>query len=386
MAQIIFHIDINAFFASAHTIQEPALEGKPVAVCSNHRGSVITTASYPARVFGVQSAMPLAHAKRLCPDLIVVDMDFELYQDLSKKFFDIIRSYSTKLQQASIDECYVDVTEVIKTYDKPLDLASEIQQRVLKELKLPISIGVAPNKFLAKMASDMLKPMGITVLRIREVDKHLWPLPIHEMHGIGKKTVPRLIEAGITTIGDLAQQDPEKMRQFLGINAQSFVQKANGIDYSIIETESTAKSIGQSKTFTNAMTELDEIRHAIMVEVSEVERRVKRADMAGKTITFALRMENFKTAARSVTLDSYVDDKNLIFERVMSLYDEFDGQDGISFISVSLSNLVYKDEIVEQLNIFDDLENPTINDIISRLNDELKTNVFKTPRDLLKEQ
>ncbi|WZU00053.1 DNA polymerase IV [Erysipelothrix sp. D19-032] len=168
MANVIFHIDINAFFASAHVITDPSLIGKPVVVCSNHRGSVITTASYEARQFGIQSAMPLSHAKRLCQDLVVVEIDFDLYNDLSRRFMDIIRSYSTKLQQASIDECYVDVTDVIRNYPKPLDLAVEIQQRVLKELKLPISIGVAPNKFLAKMASDM---RNLTVLLCREFVK-----------------------------------------------------------------------------------------------------------------------------------------------------------------------------------------------------------------------
>ncbi|MDE8038924.1 DNA polymerase IV, partial [Erysipelothrix rhusiopathiae] len=188
MAQVIFHIDINAFYASAHLITDSSLYGKPVVVCSNQRGSVVTTASYEARSFGVNSAMPLAHAKRLCPNLEVIEVDFELYQELSVKFMNIIRSYSAVMQPASIDECYVDMTEVIKKYEKPLDLAVEIQKNIWEALRLPISIGVAPNKFLAKMASDMQKPRGITVLRIREVSQKLWPLSIESMYGIGKKT------------------------------------------------------------------------------------------------------------------------------------------------------------------------------------------------------
>lgn len=381
---VIFHIDINAFFASAHTITDPSLEGKPVVVCSNHRGSVVTTASYAARRYGIKSAMPLAYAKRLCDDLVVIDIDFDLYHDLSERFIKIIASYSPILEQASIDECYVDVTNVIKKYKRPLDLAVEIQRRVQKELMLPISIGVAPNKFLAKMASDMKKPLGIQVLRIREVESLLWPLDISDMFGIGQKTVPKLRAVGINTIGDLARSHPDSLRRYLGINTDSFIQKANGIDRSPIEVFAPAKSIGQSKTFQNPMTDLEEIRHAISVEIAELVRRLDAKDMCAKTITFSIRMDDFKTAARSITLDSYIFDKNALFERVMGLYDEFDGQGAVTFLSVSLSNLMAKDERIEQLNIFDDLKNPTVDDIISRLNKELKYNAFKKSNALLK--
>ncbi|AZK44317.1 DNA polymerase IV [Erysipelothrix piscisicarius] len=385
MAQVIFHIDINAFYASAHLIADASLYGKPVVVCSNHRGSVITTASYEARSFGVKSAMPLAHAKRLCPNLVVIEVDFELYQDLSVKFMNLIRSYSSLMQPASIDECYVDMTEVIKNYEKPLDLAVEIQQKVWDELKLPISIGVAPNKFLAKMASDMQKPRGITVLRIREVPQKLWPLPIELMHGIGNKTVPRLKKIGIESIGDLANQNADHLKNILGINAHNFVQKANGYDHSKIDTDVTMKSIGQSKTFKDAMSDLDEIRNAILNELDEVIRRMELQNVVGKTVSFSIRLDDFKTATRSFTFDEYTSDQNLLFERLMSVYDEFDGLGGVSFISVTMTNLMPRDEIIEQLNIFDDLEEVTVNDIIHRLNKQLNQNLFKTTRSVLKE-
>ncbi len=380
---VVFHIDINAFFASAHVITNPNLEGKPLVVCSNHRGSVVTTASYEARKFGIHSAMPLAQAKRLCNDLEVVDIDFELYHDLSDRFIKIIQSYSSHLEQASIDECFVDVTNVIKQYDKPLDLAVAIQKQVFEELRLPISIGVAPNKFLAKMASDMKKPNGITVLRIREVDKFLWPLPIEDMFGIGKKTVPRLKEIGIHTIRDLAHANEDGVRPILGINTRNYIDRANGLDMSQIVPFSKAKSVGQSKTFTNAMTDLDEIRHSILVEIEEMVRRLHKSDLVGKTITFSLRMEDFKTAARSTTLEHYTDDLNLIYEKVIGLYDEFEGYDAINFISVSISNLISKSDHLQQLDLFSDLENPTIQDIVGRLNKELKSDLFITTDVLL---
>ncbi len=381
---VIFHIDINAFFASAHTITNPELKDKPVVVCSNHRGSVITTASYEARKYGVESAMPLAYAKRLCDHLVVIDIDFALYQDLSERFIQIIQTYSPIVEQASIDECYVDVTNIIKRYERPLDLAVEIQKRVLKELMLPISIGVAPNKFLAKMASDMKKPLGIQVLRIREVENILWPLDISEMFGIGKKTVPKLKSEGIMTIGDLAKANPDSLRKYLGINTEQFVSKANGYDLSQIEVFAPTKSIGQSKTFQTPITDLDEIRHAILIEITQLCKRLDSKDLCGKTITFSVRLDDYKTAARSITLDQHIFDKNLIFERVMGLYDEFDGMGGVSYISIQLSNLVGRDDRIEQINIFDDLENPSIDEIILRLNKELKFDAFKKSVSLLK--
>ncbi|MDE8341875.1 DNA polymerase IV [Erysipelothrix rhusiopathiae] len=386
MAQVIFHIDINAFYASAHLITDSSLYGKPVVVCSNQRGSVVTTASYEARSFGVNSAMPLAHAKRLCPNLEVIEVDFDLYQELSVKFMNIIRSYSAVMQPASIDECYVDMTEVIKKYEKPLDLAVEIQKNIWEALRLPISIGVAPNKFLAKMASDMQKPRGITVLRIREVSQKLWPLSIESMYGIGQKTVPKLKQIGIETIGDLARFNPDHLKSILGVNAQNFVQKANGYDHSVIDTDVTMKSIGQSKTFKDAMTDLDEICNAILNELVEVKRRMERQDVVGKTVSFSIRLDDYKTATRSFTFDEYTRDQNLVFERLMSLYDEFEGEGGVSFISVTMTNLLPKDEIIEQLNIFDDLDEITVNDIIQRLNKELNQDLFKTTRSVLKEK
>lgn len=386
MARVIFHIDINAFFASAHLITDASFEGKPLVVCSNRRGAVVTTASYEARAFGINSAMPLSHAKRLCDHLEVVDLDFELYSDLSSKFINIVKEFSPKVQQASIDECYVDVSEEIFKYEKPLDMAIAIQNRVLEELKLPLSIGVAPNKFLAKMASDMMKPKGITVLRIREVESKLWPLDIDEMHGIGKKTVPRLRAIGINTIGDLAKQDPIKMRPILNMSAESFIAKANGIDHSEMDYDTTRKSLGQSKTYQSSLHEPDEIRSAIRTEIDEVERRLKASDLVGRTVQFSIRLENYKTAVRSITLENYIDSADMIFERVMQLYDEFDGMGGIDFLSITMSNLAYKDEITEQINIFEDMKEPTINDMLNRLNDSMNGAVFLTPRQLLEKK
>lgn len=383
MASVIFHIDINAFYASAHLIENPELRGKPVVVCSNHRASVITTASYEARKYGIHSAMPLAHAKKLCDDLIVIDVDFSLYQELSRQFIAIIAKYSQTIQQASIDECYVDMSDTIKKYEKPLDLAVAIQKDVEEELLLPTSIGIAPNRFLAKMASDMHKPRGITVLRIREVQDKLWPLPIEAMHGVGRKTVPLLKAKGIHTIGDLAQAQERDVQPILGINTQTYIGHAQGKGSAKIITESEAKSIGQSRTFANVLVDIPTIKDAIFAEVKEVSRRLIRYGYVGRTLTFAVRLDDYKTASRSVTAQNYFEDANAIFERVMALYDEFEGEGAVSFISVSVSNLVDKDEVVKQMSIFEDMTEKSVDDIINRLNQEFKGTVFRKTKELL---
>lgn len=381
-AKVIFHIDINAFFASAHLILDPSLQGKPVVVARDATGSVITTASYEAREYGINSAMPLSRAKQLCKDLVIVEMDFGWYQELSEQFMEIVSTFGSSIQPMSIDECYLDVTESIKRYKRPLDLAVTIQKTVHEKLKLPVSIGVGPNKFLAKMASDMKKPMGITVLRKREVDTMLWPLPIEDMYGIGKKTVPKLKAQGIVTIGDLAHANPDSIRNILGINTENYIDRANGNASSQIEESSVAKSVGQSKTLIPAIHDFDELKTAILHEVVQVERRLKKTGMVGKTVQFSLRLENYKTASRSVTLDRYIDSKNDIFENVLMLYDEFEGEGAVTFISVALSNLLPREDVVSQINLFDVTRNLKTDELIGKLNNALKTDVFKKASDV----
>ncbi len=380
---VLFHIDMNAFFASAHLKDNPHLRGKPLVVCVNKRGSVVSTASYEARAYGIHAAMPLSHAKRLCPDLETIDIDFALYKRLSEQFLDIVRQYTPLIQPASIDECYADVTQIIKKYEKPLDLAIEIQDRIYNELSLPSSIGVGPNKFLAKMASDMKKPMGITVLRIREVQDMLWPLDLSEFHGIGKKTLPLLNQIGLYTIGDLAQVNRAEVLPILGLQTDIYIDKANGIDLSMIELDNDAKSMGQSKTFHTPMYDDSEIRQAIHIELSELVRRLKEQALMGRTVSFAIRLDNYKSATRSITLEHLSNEYDTILEVINMLYDEFDGEGGVSFISVSLSNLVKRELAIQQLNIFEMSDEPSTFDMISKLNETFEGGNFMTPRDLL---
>src|SRR5574342_277107 len=233
--RVIFHVDMNSFYASVEMAFDPNLKGKPLAIAGNveDRRGIIVTCSYEPRKFGVKTTMPLWEAKKLCPQLIVMKPNFERYRAASIGMFDILRQYTEMVEPVSIDEGYLDITESFE-FGSPIDIAKSIQKRVLEQLDLPCSIGIAPNKFLAKMASDMKKPMGITVLRKRDIPKVLWPLPTFEMHGVGKKTAEKLQTIGIETVGELAVSNELQLKALLGINGIRIKERANGVDQRLV--------------------------------------------------------------------------------------------------------------------------------------------------------
>ena len=256
--RVIFHIDMNSFYASVEQAHDPSLKGKPVAVAGNakERRGIIVTSSYEARAQGIYTTMNVGEAKKKCPDLILLPPDFAKYRAASAAMFAILRSYTHLVEPVSIDEGYLDVTERSKTLHT-LELAQEMQQRILHELDLPCSIGIAPNKFLAKTASDMKKPMGITVLRKREIAALLWPLDVIEMHGVGASTAKKLNSIGIKTIGDLAKADERKLQKEFGKNGARLYKRANGEDPREVDPNAIfyTKSVGNSTTLQRDETE-----------------------------------------------------------------------------------------------------------------------------------
>ena len=205
MGKVIFHIDMNCFFVSCEVAENPELKGQNVAVghVGLDRKGMILAASYEAKAYGIKTTMPIFEAERLCPNLILINPNHELYQEYSRKFFSYFSKITPLVEPASIDEGYLDVTDVCGP-NEYVDLAKKIQDDILNLYGLPCSIGIAPNKFLAKMASDMKKPLGITVLRKRDIKELMWPLPIEDLFGAGKKTCAMLREINIKTIGDFA--------------------------------------------------------------------------------------------------------------------------------------------------------------------------------------
>ncbi len=389
MSKVYFHIDLNAFFANAEVLLDPSLKGKPVVVSGNTRRSVVSTASYEARAYGIHSAMPLSEAEKKCPDLVIVNPHFTWYSELSEQFMDIIRSYTKIIEQASIDECYADMTEVIKRYERPLDLAWEIQKRALSELGLPCSIGVAPNMFLAKMASDMKKPLGITVLRIREVPAKLWPLPISDMRGIGSKTAPVLEDMGIRTIGDLANyQDIPALRQILGKNTESVMERANGHDHREIVMSWDAKSMGVSETLLDDVTDYDEIRGLLRTLSRRLSKRMREEKKAGYTVSLRIRYYDFQNADRSKKLSEPIWQSDDIFVQALSLFDEHWEDEPVRLLGISLSDFASSGQLVSQIGLFDpaEAEKKETESVLKDLNEQLGRTGFRRASDLLGEK
>ena len=369
--RVIFHIDLNSFFASAEVLKNSALEGQPVVVAGMHRRSVVSTASYEARNYGVHSAMPLHMALEKCPQLVVVQGDYAWYEELSRRFFNYVKRFSPYLEPASIDECYIDVTEAIRAYKRPLDLAWRIQKGVYEDLRLPCSIGVGPNKFLAKMASDMRKPMGITVLRRQEIERKLWPLSIADMFGIGKKTVPLLERQGIYTIGDFANPANEaKIMALMGKHAYQLIQNARGFGSNRLDYNTSVQSISQSTTLDTNIVEYEEVKSVFKRLANKLSQRAKQEDLRGALISISIRYADFTNAVRSTTISEYTNDADVLLEHALLLFDQHNNGKEIRHLGIGLGSLFSKTRTVDQINLFQDVKaEPTDStDILKQLN------------------
>lgn len=354
--RIIFHIDLNAFFASCETILRPELQNLPLAITgekSSKRG-IVVTANYVARQYGVHSAMPLMQAKKKCPHLVVASANFDLYRKISQQFIQLLHEYSDQVEKASIDEAYVDVTHLYQEIH-PLHLAQQIQQRILNELKIGCSIGVAPNKFLAKMASDMKKPNGITVLRKRDLPHILWPMPIDEMFGVGKASSPKLKQLGINTIGDLVHyKDVDKIEQLFGHHALKWIENAKGNDQNPINPNKyeVPSSIGHSTTFSKDYCFDEEIKAEAKRMCIKTSNRLKKYGLYAKTISIQLKDTSFKQITRSQTVQVPIQSVNELYPIIEELFDEhWEGQ-ALRLIGVNTTNLVNTNKVTQQLNLF----------------------------------
>lgn len=385
MGKVIFHIDLNAFYANAEILRNSALENQPLVVSGMSKRSVVCTASYKAREYGIRSAMPLAKAMQLCPDLVIVPCDFEWYEKCSERFFAYIRKFSPYIEPASIDECYVDVTEIIAHYKRPLDLAWQIQSGLQKELGLTCSIGVAPNRFLAKMASDMKKPMGITILRINEVPKKLWPLPISDMQGIGSKTAPILIRHGIETIGDLANpKNEELVKQLLGRQALSFIQNAKGLSSNQLNYNTTVKSISQSTTLEKDIEDMQEALNVFKRLAHSLTQRAQEEKLSGKHLSVSIRYSDFSTIVRSLTLTHPTSNEIEIYESAALLFERNHHSDlPIRHLGIALGSLYSQSKQIEQLSIFHQ-DIPQKENVLKSLNEQLSNGKLIFASDLLK--
>lgn len=392
--QIIFHIDLNAFFANAEISKNPSLKGKPLVISHDSRRSIVSTASYEARKYGIHSAMPTYKAKELCPDLITVPPNFKLYRHLSNQFFEIIASFSPLLEVASIDECYVDMTEYVQKSTHSIEeIAKLIQNKVYNDLSLECSIGVAPNKFLAKMASDLKKPMGITIITNSNYKEKIWHLPIGDMFGIGKKTAPKLIELGINTIGDLAKyENYEIIKSVFGKNALIYYKRANGKDFSKMHYEhNDLKSVGHSTTFERDSNDEIFIKSMLRGLSQDVSLRAKKHHLVSNTICITLKYTREKSRTKQMIIDKYTNEFDDIYATSVLLFENVYHGEMLRLVGVSLNNVVKQEDVNIQISLFEpaielNKKESDVDNLINDLNDKFKGNTFKKASDLVKDK
>ncbi|WP_042145825.1 DNA polymerase IV [Paucisalibacillus sp. EB02] len=391
-ARIIFHLDMNSFYASVEMAYNPAFKGKPLAVAGNpeERRGIIITSNYEARANGVKTTMPIWQAKKLCPDLIVVRPNFDRYRTASREIFKIMYGITPFVEPVSIDEGYMDITDAVEV-DKTLQLAESLQQKIKNDLDLPCSIGIAPNKFLAKMASDMKKPMGITVLRKRDIPEKLWPLPVGEMYGVGKKTAEKLISIDINTIGELAEADVYRLKQILGINGERLKNRANGMDLRPVDPDAVNefKSIGSSETLPMDTTDEMEIKGLFSALAENVEKRMKRKQAAGRSIQITIRYHDRKTITRSKKIPNFIDKKEEILKVALELFELHWNKEPIRLLGITVQDVEEKQNIVQQLDLFTykkDAEKEKLYSAIEELTQKLGKNPFIKVKENVKEQ
>jgi len=353
---IIAHIDMNCFYASVEEKYNPSLKGKPLAVAGEEikRHGIIVTSNYEARKKGIKTTMRVGEAKKLCPTLKIVSPNFERYQKESKKVFSLIKTYLKKIEIVSIDEAYIDLTEE----ENPIKKIYYIQKKIYEDLKLPSSVGVSYNKFFAKMASNMKKPKGFTIINKKNYQKLLYEMEVGKMHGCGKSGAKKLNEQGIYKIKDLAEANEVILYSILGIQGLRLKKKARGEDRRKVEIKVERKSIGNSKTFSKDLIEDREILFELNKIAKKVSQRAKNAGKVGNNISITIKFNDFKTITRSKKINSYINEEKTLAEEAIGLFlDNYSFDKGIRLIGVSLNNIISSENIKEQLDIFTDYEN-----------------------------
>ncbi|MCZ8512099.1 DNA polymerase IV [Paenibacillus filicis] len=354
--RVILHIDMNAFYCSVHEAVEPEkYKDRPIAVAGSVelRKGIIVTCSYKARALGVKTGMLVGQAQKLCPELILIRPDFDLYRQFSRRFMKIAYEYSPLVEAMSIDECYIDITGS-KTFGTPLEIARMIQERIREELRLPCSIGVAPNKLLAKMASDMKKPNGLTVLRKRDVPALLWPEPCASLYGIGKKTAEKLKRLQIHTLGQLAHANESLLKDQFGVMGPALKRAANGEDGSPVNPErDQSKSIGHTTTLPSNYTEREAIHRVFLNLSDQVGRRLRRQGLMANTVQITIRDPDMKTITRAAKLPEPSENADVFHKEACKLFDRhWKPEEPVRLLGVTLQNLVAKQETAVQLDLF----------------------------------
>ena len=336
----IIHVDMDAFYASVEQRDNPAIRGKPVAVGGDptQRG-VVAAASYEARKFGVRSAIPMSRAVRLCPSLVIVHPDFQKYKTVSQQVFAIFKEVTPLVEGLSLDEAYLDVTE--NSFNEPLgvNVARRIKDRIKEVTHLTASAGVAPNKFLAKIASGWKKPDGLTVVAPERIEKFLQGLPVDALWGVGPVTAARLRERGIEKLTDVRARSVEELTDIVGMHAEWLLDLAHGRDDRPVEPNRPAKSAGSEETYATDIESLEQVKREIDQLARGVAEWLGRKGKVARTVTIKVRYSDFTTITRSQSAPDYTADPDAIAARAIRLLDKTEaGHRPIRLLGVSVHN------------------------------------------------
>jgi DNA polymerase-4 len=383
MARTILHLDLDAFYCAVEETQNPDLRGKPFAVGGkpDERG-VVASCSYAARRKGVRSAMPMSRAVRLCPNLIIVPGRHRLYSEVSDKVMDKLRNLTPLLEQISIDEAFLDITDLREPAER---IARDLQAAIKNDLHLPSSIGIASNKLVAKIATEVGKkggkgdgpPYGLTIIPAGEEAAFLAPLPADMLWGVGPKTFAKLAELGIHTIGDIANWPESDLIRRFGENGRDLARHANGIDDRPILTEHEIKSISQETTFTRDVRDDKSLEKTLRELSAEVARSLRRHDLTGKTVKLKIRWPDFTTITRQTTLPDPTDNDDEIIKTALKLLREVRRPNqAVRLIGVGVSGFSSR---IRQLSLWDvgDEKSRKLQDVVDQLQEKYGKQVIK---------
>jgi DNA polymerase-4 len=335
----IIHVDMDAFYASVEQLDFPELRGKALAVGGNEIRGVVSAASYEARKFGVRSAMSGVQAKRNCPDLIFVPPRFDRYKEISRKIRKIFFDYTDLVEPLSLDEAYLDVTVNKKNNPSASLIAVEIRERIFKEVGLTASAGISVNKFVAKIASDFNKPNGQKTVNPDEVLDFLEKLDIKKFYGIGKVTAEKMYQLGIFTGYDLKQKPEDFLEKHFGKSGKHYYQIVRGIHNSSVKPNRKVKSVGAERTFNENLSSEIYMEDRLFNIATELERRLHKYKISGKTITLKIKYSDFTLQTRSKTLQYFIADKNLIFDMAKTLLYQEKLKNSVRLLGISVNNL-----------------------------------------------
>jgi len=340
--RIILHIDMDAFFISVEQRDNPSLRGKPAAVCGSLSRSVVTSATYEARPFGIRAGMPIQEAKRRCPDLILVEGNHSKYTETAARIFSILKDYTPLVEVASIDEAYLDMTQSQLLFQSSHDIAQSIKDRIRKGEDLTCSIGIAPNKLLAKLGSRLKKPEGLVIIRQEEVEGILKDLPVSSLYGIGPKLEEELRSIGVFTCGELGRAPVSILTKRFGVIGGRLHEMGLGLDDSPVvsfDEEEDAKSISHSVTLEEDTSDIHLLRKVLFQLSERVSRRMRRDGYFGGRIVLTVRYSDFFTFSKQKTIPQVINSGNEIFKRSLEIFESISHPKPIRLLGVGVSLL-----------------------------------------------